>query len=108
MLRIPNILRLRFGLQQILNFALLPKVNEALATPLYRIQSRNDHDAPMEVDPSPNLHNPDDPASDSNASLMDTSSKSDSSYQDDSEHSMISVEYTQDTIQVMFTKKRRQ
>ena len=78
--------------QQILDFAMLPRVNEALAKPLYQIQGHVDHETPMDVDPSPTLDNPDDLASDSAASNMDTSSESDSSFQDDSENSLLSIE----------------
>ena len=65
--------------QQILDFTFFPRINDAFVKPLYQLSTSA---PPMDIIPS---QNPDDPdnvlTSDSEASIMDVSSLSDSSSQ---------------------------
>lgn len=75
----------QWTLQQILDFSLFPKVNKAFVKPLFLIKG------PMYTEPqSQNAITPID--SDSEASIMEISSLSASSFEDNSDDSLISIE----------------
>lgn len=74
--------------QQILDFTMFPKINEAFAKPLFYISTPDTNMNKDDPDPQPRVH-----SSDSESSLMEISSETDSSTASyNSRESLISIE----------------